>query len=140
MDEIILMIHTGATLYMVGLIWFVQLVHYPLFAAVGEDGYARYHQAHMARTGWAVGPAMLMEAFTALWLALLLEGHQQDMAWIGLGLVMFIWMVTALFSVPAHGRLAQAFDPVVHKRLVQTNWLRTVGWSARGILALMMIH
>ena len=140
MDELILMIHTGSTLYMVGLIWFVQLVHYPLFAAVGEHNYDRYHDGHVSRTGLAVGPPMLMEAGTALWLALFMEGFNQDLAWAGLALVFFIWVVTAVFSVPAHGRLAQAFDPVVHTRLVQTNWLRTAGWSVRGIIALMMIH
>jgi hypothetical protein len=29
----LLLAHAAATLFMVGVIWFVQLVHYPLFAA-----------------------------------------------------------------------------------------------------------
>ena len=32
---LILLIHTAATWYLVGLVWFVQVVHYPLFSRVG---------------------------------------------------------------------------------------------------------
>ena len=37
-DVLLLLLHAAATLFMTGLIWFVQVVHYPLFARVGEDG------------------------------------------------------------------------------------------------------
>jgi hypothetical protein len=30
-----MLLHLAATLYMVGVIWFVQVVHYPLFSKVG---------------------------------------------------------------------------------------------------------
>ena len=40
--------------------------------------------------------------------------------------------------MPLHGRLAQGFDAVAHRRLVSTNWVRTAGWSVRGLLALLM--
>jgi len=125
---------------MVGLIWFVQLVHYPLFGDVGEAEYARYHQAHVARTGLAVGPAMIAEAMSALWIAVAMPGVNPQLAWTGLFLVMFVWLVTALFSVPAHGRLSDSFDGEVHRKLVSTNWLRTIGWSVRGVIALLLMQ
>ncbi len=34
----LLILHAGATLYMAGVIWFVQIVHYPLFSRVGQPG------------------------------------------------------------------------------------------------------
>ena len=34
-----LIIHAAATWFMVGLIWFVQIVHYPMFANVGRDSF-----------------------------------------------------------------------------------------------------
>lgn len=43
--------HLFATAAMVGLIWFVQVVHYPLFASVGADGFTDYETAHRRRTG-----------------------------------------------------------------------------------------
>ena len=36
----VLLTHLAATLYMVGVIWFVQVVHYPLFARAGAEGFA----------------------------------------------------------------------------------------------------
>ena len=56
-----------------------------------------------------------------------------------LGLVLLIWGITAFVSVPAHQRLAQGFDLEAHTRLVQTNWIRTLAWTARGALAIWMI-
>ena len=54
----LLLIHAGATLYMTGLIWFVQVVHYPLMARVGEDGFAEYEKHHQRLTTWVVAPPM----------------------------------------------------------------------------------
>ena len=66
--EVILWLHAVATLFMVGLIWFVQVVHYPLMALVGEHGFASYAQRHQSLTSLVVAPAMLLEAGTAGWL------------------------------------------------------------------------
>ena len=61
------------------------------------------------------------------------------MAWLGFFLLAFVWGVTAVFSVPAHGRLLEGFDEVAHRKLVRTNWLRTLGWSVRGGLAIALL-
>ena len=58
--ELLLLAHAGTTLFMVGLVWFVQVVHYPLFGRVGEDEFVAYSRL----TGWVVGPPMLLEAAT----------------------------------------------------------------------------
>ena len=34
---LLLQLHALATIFMAGVIWFVQVVHYPLFRAVGRD-------------------------------------------------------------------------------------------------------
>jgi hypothetical protein len=129
--------HAAATLWMVGLIWFVQVVHYPLFARVGRQRFAAYEAAHTRRTGWVVGPPMLVEAATAVLLAgAPPEGVTRTAAWAGLGLLGTIWLSTALLQVPAHRRLERGFDAAAHRRLVATNWIRTVAWSLRGALAL----
>lgn len=136
----ILIIHAAATLYMAGLIWFVQLVHYPLMARVGERGYTSYQQLHERRTALAVAPAMLTELCCATYLALRTPGHVAPaLAWAGLLLVVLLWLSTALLQVPCHKRLGRGFDADAHRRLVRTNWLRTVLWSARGAIALAML-
>ena len=39
--EFIVLLQLASTLAMVGLIWFVQVVHYPLFEKVGAGGFRR---------------------------------------------------------------------------------------------------
>ena len=60
--EAMLLVHVAATWFMVGLIWFIQLVHYPLFHGVGTEQWGTYAAAHTRRTTWVVGPAMALEA------------------------------------------------------------------------------
>jgi len=136
----LVLLHVCATLFMTGLIWFVQVVHYPLKAAVGPGAFRRYQAQHVQRTGWVVGPPMIVEAVTAAALALLPPaGIPHGVALAGLSLLILVWVATALFSVPAHAALANGFVPDVHQRLVRTNWVRTLGWSARSVLAIWML-
>ena len=66
MAELILLLQAAATLPMVGLIWFVQIVHYPLFGEVGHDRFADYERNHQNRTTLVVAPLMLVEASNRL--------------------------------------------------------------------------
>ena len=62
------LVHAAATWFLVGLIWIIQVVHYPLFARVGEDGFVAYEAAHTRLISLVVGPAMLVEGVATLWL------------------------------------------------------------------------
>lgn len=139
-DTVLLLAHLAATAVMVGIVWFVQAVHYPLFADVGADGWVAYAAAHVRRTGRVVGPPMLVEGATA---ALLLLRRPPEVpvgwAWLGAGLLLAVWGSTALLQVPRHRLLAAGFDPVAARTLVATNWLRTAAWTLRGLLALAMV-
>ena len=129
-----------ASLAMTGLSWCIQVVHYPLFAAVGRDEFTRYEADHARLITLVVGPLMLVELATALWLAAVRPaGIPAWMTWAGLALVAAIWTSTAAIQVPCHARLAAGFDAEVHARLVSSNWIRTVAWTARGVLSLAMI-
>ena len=135
----VLLVHLAATLVMVGVIWFVQIVHYPLFSRVGSSGFAFYSDAHSRLTTYVVGPPMLIEAATAL---LLVFRRPEDIplaaALVGLALVGVVWLSTALLQVPRHSTLGSGFDHAAWSSLVLTNWVRTVTWSARGLLVLWM--
>jgi hypothetical protein len=63
-----LLFQAVASFAMTGLIWFVQVVHYPLLRAVGSSGYAAHQEQHMRLTTLIVAPLMLLEAARALWL------------------------------------------------------------------------
>ena len=122
---------------MVGVIWIVQVVHHPLFAGVGGAGWAAYEASHQSRITLVVGPAMLVELATAVWLVLDRPSALPALPVVlGAALVGVIWASTAFVQVPLHSALGGSFDPDAHARLVATNWVRTVAWTARGGLVL----
>lgn len=128
-------VHLAATALMAGVILFVQVVHYPLMARVGS-GYGDYQRDHMRRTAVVVMPLMLAELGTAVWLAARpFRPELAATAWLGVGLLAVIWASTALLQAPAHQRLTHGLDPAIHRRLVRTNWIRTVAWAARVPIA-----
>ncbi len=136
----IVYLHLTATLVMTGVIWFVQVVHYPLMANVAADRFALYEQLHTQRTAWVVMPPMLLELGTAIALvAIRPPTLPVDLTWLGLGLLATIWLSTFLLQVPQHTILQQGFDPRAHRFLVSSNWLRTGLWSIRAALALAFV-
>jgi hypothetical protein len=137
--SLILLINLISTWYMVGLIWFVQLVHYPLMAEVHQENFSRYEKLHTQWTTWAVGPPMLIEAFTAVMLLYWTPAKVDlKLALVAMFLVLAIWLLTAICSVPMHARLEQGFDSGAHRWLVNSNWFRTFLWTARGGLVALM--
>ena len=135
----LLFTHVAVTWSMVGLIWVVQLVHYPLMAVVGSANSVGYQQQHVRRIGWIVMPLMVVE-FLSVVAICMASVHLSApwLAWAGATLLGLIWIVTASCSVPAHGVLQAGFQMSAHQHLVRTNWLRTMGWSLRGCIALAM--
>jgi hypothetical protein len=128
--------HLAATLTMFGVIWVIQLVHYPLMRGVGVDGFVAYEAQHQVRITWIVFPAMAVELVTAFWLVFERPAAWPAWAlWIGLALVGVVWLSTAFVQVPLHGRLGEGFDAGAHTRLVATNWIRTAAWTGRAGLA-----
>lgn len=124
-----------ATWYLVGLIWMVQVVHYNMFDRVGSEQFAQYEADHNRLITPIVGIPMLVEIVTA---SLLLVsspiGFPRWAAVVSVVLIVLIWLSTALIQVPCHNQLMSGFDASVYKKLVTTNWIRTVLWTARGLL------
>ena len=137
--KLVFLAHLFATLTMFGAIWTVQVVHYPLFGLVGDATWTAYEAQHQSRITLVVGPAMVVELATAVWLALRpLPGLPAWALLVGAALVGLLWASTAVVQVPLHTSLSAGFTPEVHARLVGTNWIRTALWSARAGLVLWM--
>ena len=135
-----LLLRLAATLTMVGVIWFVQIVHYPLFSQVGREEFRRYEMDHLRLTSWVVGPPMLSELFTAILLLWWKPAGIPSVAlWTGLALLLSVWVVTYTVQVPQHASLILSYDGAIQRRLVLGNWYRTFAWSARGLLVLWMV-
>ena len=136
----ILIANFVSTLFMVGLIWMVQVVHYPLFDDIGKESYASYQQRHQSNITLIVGPVMLIELVTAILLVWYsIDDISKPMVYTGVGLVAVIWLSTAFIQVPCHEKLVKGFDPTAYKWLVNSNWIRTIAWTARGVLVTWML-
>ncbi|HMB91475.1 MAG TPA: hypothetical protein VKP65_11550, partial [Rhodothermales bacterium] len=95
---------------------------------------------HMRRITYVIAVPMLVELSTTIalawWQPASIPGWQ---IWTGLALLALIWISTGLLQVPLHNTLLRGFDVTAHQRLVATNWIRTLAWSARGLLVLAML-
>ncbi|MEO6572049.1 MAG: hypothetical protein ABIO83_10950 [Ilumatobacteraceae bacterium] len=135
-----ILVHAAATWAMVGFIWTIQLVQYPLMAEVGPENFAAYVEGHQRRVVVVLGVFAVVEAVSAA-----VVGWASDAVptwlWLGAGtLLAAIWIATGAFFAPLHGRLAaDGFDADRVRLLVATNWFRTLAWTIRGVAAGAMV-
>lgn len=135
-----LVLNLVATCVMVGVIWFVQLVHYPLLSLIGVDRAPAVAVEHQRRTAWVVGLPMAVEGVTTLVLLFSRpDGVSTWLPWAGAVVLAVVLGSTVFLSVPLHERMATAPDETIGRRLVTTNWPRTIGWSARAVIAGVML-
>ncbi len=134
MTYVLLLTTTGASWFMTGLIWFVQVVHYPLMGVVGSETWNAYHRRHTALTTRIVLPVMLVELGTMILLLVDATSRGQIILWIAGALLAVAWLSTFFVQVPAHNQLSAGFSDEWHTRLVRSNWMRTFAWTARSIL------
>ncbi len=131
----LLLTHAAATWALVGLIWFVQLVHYPLLSEIPSADVPRYEQRHRERIFGLVATLMAVEAATAGLLVARTTGRARRLCVAGLALLGVIWFSTWAWQLPLHARLSHVGDRAVIAELVASNWLRTIAWTLRGGLA-----
>lgn len=129
-----------ATWMMIGVIWFVQVVHYPLLAGTAIDRAVDVAHDHQRRTGQVVALPMTVEGVTVLVLLVARpDGVSWWLPWIGAVLLAVALGCTVALSVPLHSRMASAPAADTGRRLVLTNWPRTVAWSLRGLVVVGML-
>ena len=90
--------------------------------------------------GLLVGPAWLVEGIAVLAVFFLAPTPTAlALATVGGVLEAVVIGVTIFASIPAHERLTAGFDDAAHHRLVRSNWLRTWSWTARGVIAIVLV-
>ena len=128
-----LIIHLIATSAMVGVIWIIQLVHYPSFHFIELNQYTTFQRFHMSRISYVVIPAMLTELFTLI--LIIISMDQVDPIILTSALLLtVIWLMTAVFFSGVHQKLTLGYDQAVVEKLVKLNWGRTLLWTLRLIL------
>lgn len=132
--SLIFIVQLFCTNFMCGLIWFVQVVHYPLFSKVGEQNFVDYEKLHCSKTSYIVVPLMLIELITGFLLLYISNPLPFNYLIVNFMLIVLIWLSTAFIQSPAHIELIRSFSQKVHQNLVRFNWLRTILWSIKSFL------
>ena len=128
-----LIIHLIATSVMVGVIWTIQLVHYPSFHFIELKQYTTFQRFHMSRISYVVIPAMLTELFTLI--LIIISMDQVDLIILASALLLIvIWLMTAVFFSGVHQKLTLGYDQAIVEKLVKLNWGRTLLWTLRLLL------
>ena len=128
-----LIFHLIATSVMVGVIWVIQLVHYPSFHFIELKQYTTFQRFHMSRISYVVIPAMLTELFTLI--LIIISMDQIDTLVLASAiLLIFIWLITAVFFSGVHQKLTLGYEQTVVDKLVKLNWGRTLLWTLRLLL------
>ena len=140
MSEIILLANFVATAVMTGVIWFVQWVHYPLLATVPVDGAVKVAEQHQRRTGQVLALPMAVEGVTTLWLLVSRpDAVSLILPWLGAVFLAVALGSTVILSVPLHAKMVTNPSADVGRRLVVTNWPRTIAWTARALVCAAML-
>lgn len=135
MTETLPIAHLAATWFMVGLIWVIQLVHYPLWVHVADGQGMVFHQRHARRIGSLVMSVGVLEMMAS---ALMVALRPGPLTLVGALILLLIWMITIFVQIPLHRRFGRAWNPGLIAPLVRGNWPRTILWTMRGAVAIVV--
>ena len=124
----------------VGLIWTIQLVHYPSMRYISKDKFPAYHNFHSIRISILAMPLMFGELVTSIMLWYQnFNNAIQTVFLINLIIVVLIWSSTFLIQVPLHNALSKEKNTEKISKLICTNWIRTILWTLRSILMILFL-
>ena len=136
-QQLALQLHVFSTLFMTGVIWFMQVIYYPSFRILDTDRISQATQLYRQRAAWVIMPVMLVEMSTGILLMSSSWVTQYGKSLVAnLAILFLIWGITLVKMSPLHSRLSSEMEEGTIQSLISTNGLRTVLWTARSILLL----
>jgi hypothetical protein len=139
-SQLYLLLWSVLSFWVLGQIWLVQIVIYPLFARVGTAEYIGYHRFYTSR----IPPVVILPGFASFLLPIALTFFGPDVpAWmtaanIATGIVGLL--VTVLLEIPRHRLLERGGkNDVTIAELIRYNWPRTASITAQAAVTMAML-
>ena len=132
-NNFVLLGHLIFTSIMTGVIWVIQIVHYPSFHFIEKELYTAFQKFHMNKISIIVIPIMLAELITGIML-FLDKSSKSPFLIISIIILVLIWLITGVFFTKAHNELIAGYQELVVNQLVAMNWIRTLLWTLRLLL------
>ena len=130
--EAILFFHFFLTFFMTGIIWLIQLIHYPSFSFIDKNMYSKFQTFHMNRISFLVGPIMILELLSGFYLLLFFYSESNFFV-INFILNILILNMTIIVFATIHKKLIEGFKFSLFAKLISMNWIRTILWSMKSI-------
>ena len=138
-NNFVLLGHLIFTSIMTGVIWVIQIVHYPSFHFIEKELYTAFQKFHMNKISIIVIPIMLAELITGMML-FLDKSSKSPFLIISFIILVLIWLITGVFFSKAHNELIAGYQELVVNQLVAMNWIRTLLWTLRLLLLTCFIY
>ena len=138
-NNFVLLGHLIFTSIMTGVIWVIQIVHYPSFHFIEKEMYTAFQKFHMNKISIIVIPIMLAELITGL-ILFLDKSSKSPFLIISFVILVLIWLITGVFFSKAHNELIAGYQELVVSQLVAMNWIRTLLWTLRLLLLTCFVY
>ena len=125
-----------STIWMTSIIWLIQLVHYPSFKFIEKKQFPNFATFHQKNISLIVMPMMILELIS---LIILFFDKQNTAYSIVLILLIMSWVSTFTLQVPCHQNLTIKKNDKIIKKLILTNWIRTLLWTFKLIIILSIL-
>ena len=138
-NNFVLLGHLIFTSIMTGVIWVIQIVHYPSFHFIEKELYTAFQKFHMNKISIIVIPIMLAELITGMML-FLDKSSKSPFLIISFVILVLIWLITGVYFSKAHNELMTGYQELVVNQLVVMNWIRTLLWTLRLLLLTCFVY
>jgi len=138
-NNFVLLGHLIFTSIMTGVIWVIQIVHYPSFHFIEKELYTAFQKFHMNKISIIVIPIMLAELITGMML-FLDKSSKSSFLIISFLILILIWLITGVFFTKVHNELIAGYQELVVNQLVAMNWIRTLLWTLRLLLLTCFVY
>lgn len=135
--NLIYLLHFCLCLVMLGVIWVIQIVHYPSFRFAKLGPFQDFTSFHVKAISSIVIPLMTIELLSGVFLV---YKSQRPLILLNFSLILLTWLSTFILSVPLHNKLSQDFDLKNIEKLVLTNWPRTLMWTIRSVILISLFY
>ena len=124
-----------ASVFMTGIIWFIQFVQYPLLNHISSFDFSCYYKKYTTRIVWIIYPVMIMEICFASWLSFLpVQSKLQIPILITYVMLALASLNTFMIQAPLNHKLQLAFDKAVLSKILFYNKIRLFSWTVRTLV------
>lgn len=139
METIFLLLNLISTLLIAGVLWFIQLVHFPLINEMPAKNMVNNGYYHMQKILGIINLLFIIDFITIVFLLLLVNSDlSATLMLINILIFLFTVILTRITFLPIHQNLSKNPNSFLISKLINLNWIRTLVWSLKVLFMLII--